>query len=155
MLALPELVTASAVLVCLSFGDEIDTWGLVDRLLARRVAVYVPRVDGRTGTLHVHRYPCPLETLPFGLEQPLAGADELAAKAIDSTLDAALLVGVGFDRRGYRLGSGRGYFDRFLSRHPLETLGLAYDCQLVDELPTEPHDVPLDVVVTESTTLRR
>jgi len=149
LMHLPELVGARRVLTCLSFGAEIDTWELVERLLASEREIYVPRADPRDGQLHVHRYPCELRTLEFGLRQPPRGTPELAIGEIDSAIDVVLVLGLGFDRRGFRLGHGSGYFDRFLARHRLFAVGLAFDLQLLDELPRAPHDVPLAAVVTE------
>jgi len=153
-LAQPELARARGVLACLSFGAEIDTWRLVERLLAEGRAVYVPRADPRDGRLHVHPWPCPLETLTFGLRQPPRGAPELAEEEVDAALDAVLVLGLGFDRRGIRLGHGRGYFDRFFARHPVAGIGLAFEEQLVDRLPAEPHDLPMRVVVGARTLVR-
>lgn len=153
-LALPELAAARHVLACLSFGVELDTWRLIERLEAEGRRLYVPRADPRDGRLHVHPFPCALETLGFGLRQPPRGAPELEASAIDERLNVVLVLGLGFDRRRFRLGHGRGYFDRFLAARPLTTIGLAYDRQLVERLPVEPHDVPMSIVVTESETLR-
>ena len=154
VLALPEVAAAGRVFTCLSFGSELDTAGLVERLLAAGREVYVPRADRADGRLHVHRYPCPLESLSFGLRQPSAKSPEVPAEAVDATLDVALVLGLGFDRRGYRLGYGRGYFDRFLRARPFPAVGLAFACQLVDRLPSAPHDVPMAVVVTDEETLR-
>lgn len=154
VLALPEVVAASGVMACLSFGDELDTRGLIERLLAGGREVYVPRAEPGERRLHLHRFPCALERLSFGLEQPLRGAAELPAAEIDATIGAVLVAGLGFDRSGYRLGYGGGYFDRFLAGRSLPAIGLAYDVQLVDALPREPHDVPMTAVVTESGVLR-
>jgi 5-formyltetrahydrofolate cyclo-ligase len=145
VLALPEVVAAQRVLTCLSFGTELDTWRLVDRLLASGREVFVPRAEAATGRLHVHRYPCELETLSFGLRQPRRGGPEVPAES----LDVALVLGLAFDRRGFRLGHGRGYFDRFLAGRAFPAVGLAYDAQLREALPVEPHDVAMTAVVTE------
>ena len=153
VLALPEVAAAERIFTCLSFGAELDTTGLVERLLAGGREVYVPRADRGDGRLHVHRYPCEMETLSFGLRQPRAGTPELPADAVDATLDVALVLGLAFDRRGYRLGYGRGYFDRFLRGRPFPAIGLAFAFQLRDRLPAEPHDVPMAVVVTEDETV--
>jgi 5-formyltetrahydrofolate cyclo-ligase len=149
VLALPEIARARRILTCLSFGAEIDTWRLVDSLRAAGKGLFVPRADPRDGRLHVHPYPCALRTLAFGLQQPPRGAPELAAEAIDTSIDAVLVLGLGFDRRGYRLGYGSGYFDRFLAGRPFPAIGLAFAVQLEDELPSEPHDIPMRVIVTE------
>lgn len=141
---------AASVFLCLSFGVEIDTWRLAERLAENGKRTYVPRVVLHDHSFHVHRYPCCLETLSMGLRQPAAGEPELADDEIDTTIDVALILGLAFDRHGVRLGHGGGFFDRFLGRHPLETVGLAYDDQIADVLPREPHDVPMGRVVTPS-----
>ncbi len=150
VLALPEVSGARGILTCLSFGAEIDTWRLVDRLVAAGKELFVPRADPRDGRLHVHPYPCPLRTLAFGLRQPPRGAPELAAQEVDGAVEAALVLGLGFDRRGFRLGYGSGYFDRFLAGRPFPAIALAFAVQLEDELPAEPHDIPMTVIVTEN-----
>ena len=146
---LPEMQRARGVLSCLSFGHEIDTWALVDALLAAGKNVYVPRAEPRDHSLRLHRYPCPLKTLSFGLRQPPRNTPELPAAAIAQEVDVVLVLGLGFDRQGYRLGYGSGYFDRFLAAHPVTAVGLAYEMQVVDALPHESHDVPMAAVVTE------
>ena len=150
VLTLPEIAAARRIFTCLSFGVEIDTWRLVDRLLASGRELFVPRADPRDRKLHVHPYPCALRTLSFGLRQPPRGTPEVAEPAIDETLDAVLVLGLGFDRRGFRLGYGSGYFDRFLARRPFPAIGLAFAVQLEERLPNEPHDIPMAAVVTEA-----
>lgn len=152
VLGLPRVVGARRVLVCLSFGLELDTWALVERLLISGRELFVPRTAAGDPQLHVHPYPCPLETLSFGLRQPAAACPEVAPEAIGATLDVALVAGLAFDRRGYRLGYGAGYFDRFLAGRSFPAVGLAYDVQLVETLPVEAHDVAMSVVVTERRT---
>lgn len=150
LLELPEIRAAEHIFACLSFGLELDTWGLVERLRRLGKRIYVPRAEPRDGSLHVHPYPCALRTLAFGLQQPPRGTPELAPDEIDTTLDVALVLGLGFDRRGYRLGYGSGYFDRFLAGRPFPAIALAFDEQLVEYLPAEPHDIPMHAIVTES-----
>jgi 5-formyltetrahydrofolate cyclo-ligase len=154
VLGLPELAGARRVLSCLSFGSELDTVRLIDRLRADGRQVHLPRADPRDRRLHVHPYPCPLETLRFGLRQPTRAAVELDEPTLVESIDLVLVLGLAFDRRGYRLGYGGGYFDRFFARHPIPGVGLAFDFQIVDRLPIEEHDLPMAVVVTESEEIR-
>ncbi len=144
---LPEMMHARSILVCLSFGSEIDTAPLVELMLGRGLEVFVPRAwpDRR---LTVHAYPCALETRRFGLRQPKPEVTEITGERTRA-LDAALVLGLAFDRRGNRLGYGAGYFDRFLARQRFPTIGLAFENQIVEQVPTEPHDIAMTCVVTE------
>lgn len=153
-LRLPEILQAERVLVCLSFGPEISTAPVVEALLASQREVYVPRADPADGLLHVHRYPCELVTLSFGLRQPARGAPEVEAARIDEILEAVLVLGLAFDEAGYRLGHGRGYFDRFLAGRRFPAIGFAYETQVVECLPPAPHDVAMAALVTETATRR-
>ncbi len=154
VLALPEIVCARGVLVCLSYGAEPETRHLIERLEAAGKEVFVPRADRRDRMLHVHRWPCALGTLSFGLTQPLATAPEVKQEEIDRTIDAAIFVGPAFDLTGTRLGHGSGFVDRYLTAHPTFAIGLSFECTLLPEIPAATHDVPMSVIVTERRTLR-
>jgi len=83
-----------------------------------------------------------LEPGPFGVPQPAATAPALIP-------DVLFVPLVGFTATGGRLGQGGGHYDRWLAAHPdTITIGLAWDCQLVDALPSEAHDLPLRAVIT-------
>ncbi|MFN5191723.1 MAG: 5-formyltetrahydrofolate cyclo-ligase, partial [Burkholderiales bacterium] len=84
----------------------------------------------------------------WGIREPLASC---AAVQLD-IVDLLLVPGVAFDRRGHRLGYGKGYYDRLLpARRPAALLAaLAFDCQLVDEVPVSEHDVSIDLLITPS-----
>jgi 5-formyltetrahydrofolate cyclo-ligase len=149
--SLPAFATADLVCAYVSFREEVETGGLIDALLAagRRVAVPV----------HLHGAPRPLvfaeigsraELVPnhFGIPQP----PEPAARFIPTGAVSLFLVpGLGFDARGGRLGYGLGFYDRaFAGAAPgALKVGLAFEAQLLERVPTGPHDVPMDFVVTE------
>ena len=81
---------------------------------------------------------------PYGALQPAADAPELIPQV-------AICPLVGFSASGARLGQGGGYYDRFLARTPgVVAIGIAWDCQRVDDLPVDPHDMPLAAVVTQT-----
>ncbi len=83
-----------------------------------------------------------LEPGPFGSAQPLTGAELIEPEVLFIPL-------VGFTEDGGRLGQGGGHYDRWLAAHPnASAIGLAWDCQLIDDLPRETHDMPLTAVVT-------
>lgn len=83
-----------------------------------------------------------LDDGPFGLRQPAADAEKLSP-------DILFVPVVAFTADGRRLGQGGGFYDQFIAQHPaLTTIGMAWDIQLVEDLPTEPHDRNMTAVVT-------
>lgn len=110
-------------------------------------AIALPRFADRRAAMEFARFTDPfeesdLENGPFGIAQPSATAEPAAP-------DVLFVPVVGFATNGARLGQGGGHYDRWLAANPGTTaIGLAWDTQLVDELPIEPHDVPLSAIVT-------
>lgn len=125
---------------------EVDTRGLEAAAEAAGAAVYYPRCDG--DALRFHR--ATRDTLRpgrYGVAEPAADAPLLdaAAKGI-----VVVVPGVAFDRRGSRLGSGLGYYDRTLPTFPGACrLGLTLETLLLDRVPTDPWDVPMHLIATE------
>lgn len=105
----------------------------------------------RTGPQELSFAACaPTQLVParFGLREPPSTLPEVPPEAID----LFLVPGVGFTERGERIGFGRGYYDRLLSRASprAPTVGVGFEVQLCETLPTEAHDVRLDGLVTEA-----
>ena len=88
-----------------------------------------------------------MRTAHYGLREPVPNPELILPP---HALDVILIPGIAFDRRGHRIGSGKGYYDRFLTRTQAVRIGLAYDFQVIDRVPAEPHDVKMDWIVTES-----
>lgn len=118
---------------------------------ARSKAVYYPRVSPDRSCLEfVRRYPHDrLVEGVFGIPVPPGNA-RLAPGQGEAAL--VLTPGLGFDAEGRRLGRGKGYYDRAFGRLLAGALrvGVAYDCQVVDRIPSGPHDEGVDWIVTES-----
>ena len=153
IVALPSFAAARTVLLTLSFRSEWNTLPLIGIALAEGKTVAAPRVNHATRMLELHALvdpPRDLVTGAFGIPEPDPRAKPVAPDAIDWVL----VPGLAFDRSGRRLGDGGGYYDRLL---PLLTraarVGGAYELQLVDRVPSAPHDIGVGTVVTESQTL--
>jgi 5-formyltetrahydrofolate cyclo-ligase len=150
-LDLPEVVSVHSVMAFSSFGSEVPTTDLIERLLARDVLVLLPAIVD--GDLESRRYEPGVEMTPTSF-----GALEPAGEGIDPTaIEVVCTPGVAFDRSGNRVGYGGGFYDRFLLKTSPKTIraGLAFGRQVVDdELPSGPTDLRVDVVVTESETIR-
>jgi 5-formyltetrahydrofolate cyclo-ligase len=157
LLALPELQPDVSLAAFIGVRSEVETADLVARLLALGRRVLVPRVAGTELELIELRSLDELVDAPFGLrEPPPALAADPARRPDLTSLRFVLVPGVAFDRRGGRLGHGKGFYDRLLRRLPAEAVrvGVAFECQLVEEVPMGPADEPVDRVVTEQGVLR-
>lgn len=132
----------------LPIGGELDVHPLMAALAERGCPLALPVVTGPTAPLvfRAWRPGDPLEDGPFGTRQPPAAAPLVHPAWI-------LVPLLAFDRRGYRLGQGGGFYDRTLAaadQDPPVALGLAFAAQAVEALPIEPHDRPLAAVATEA-----
>ena len=147
LLSRPELQMAGTVAVYYSVGTEPDTRGLVYGLWKRGTYVLLPllRADGELDWAS-YEGPDSLVAAPRGLLEPGEAPRGVAAV---SRADAVLVPALAVDRAGNRLGRGGGSFDRALARvGPLiPVIALVYDDELVDRLPSQPHDVPVRAVV--------
>ncbi len=127
---------------------EVDLRPLVARCTARSATVALPAVVARQPPTLVHRavaWEADLVAGPWGLAEPSPACPEVAPGAVE----VAVVPALGLGRDGSRLGYGGGYYDRFLAATRALRVGVVWDACLVDALPTEPFDQPLDVVVTE------
>ncbi len=133
------------ILVFLPLPDEVN---LNDLLAGDAETRYVAtRTPERGGELSVHELGGPLVVHRLGFLQP----HESARRVGPDEIDVALLPGLAFDLYGNRLGRGAGYFDRFLraTRQGVKLVGVVPAELVVDRLPTDPHDMPVDYLATE------
>ena len=152
VLALDGIEDVRAVLGYAATPDEADVSAALRALRERGARVAYPRVHDDGGlTLH---WGDPTSLTP-GFRGILEPADD-APVAEPGDIDLALVPGTAFDSACCRLGQGGGCYDRLLPQLRPDALrvGVAFDEQLVDRVPTEPHDVPLDAVVTPTRILR-
>jgi 5-formyltetrahydrofolate cyclo-ligase len=112
--------------------------------------VCLPRVNRGSKVLAFHQVASPAELVPRGKFQLLEPRDGSPLVRLDE-IDVWVVPGVGFTPQGDRLGRGAGYYDSTLGHARKDALkvGLAFECCVVERLPTEPHDLQMDEVVTE------
>jgi 5-formyltetrahydrofolate cyclo-ligase len=149
LVALPEWAGASTVLLFHPLRSEPDTLPLLQRALAESRTVALPAMDSQTGDYlprQVISATTQLVAGPLGILEPPASAPALPW----NQLDFLVIPGLGFCPDGRRLGRGRGYYDRLLARTHGFCCGVAFDEQIVADLPTEPHDRRLDCILTPS-----
>jgi 5-formyltetrahydrofolate cyclo-ligase len=145
--SLPLWQQAKSVLLFAPRQDEPDLWPLAQVALSTGKHVALPRFVTAT---EIYETACVLnattEVLPgkYGILEPAP-----ICKVADlKQLDLVLVPGLAFDRHGYRLGRGKGFYDRLLATVSGRTCGVAFDAQLIATLPVEPHDVPLNCILT-------
>ena len=149
---LPEWAAARTVALYVGWRGEADPLPLLDAAGEKRVAL--PVIAPGADLLRFYAVAHAAELVPghFGIPAPTPEATRAVAAA---DLDLVVVPGVAFDAEGRRLGLGRGYYDRLLATAPgALRVGFAFDWQLVASVPVEPHDLSMDLVVTERTVLR-
>ncbi len=134
---------ADKILMYHSLPDELSTIDFIDKWHTRK-HFFLPRVNG----VNLDVLPYDRTRLQYGsfhIEEPTG--DDI--EDIDN-IELIIVPGIAYDNRGNRVGRGKGYYDRLLSRTKATKIGIGYDFQLVDEIDSEPHDITMDIVITDS-----
>lgn len=140
-----EFAQASCIFAYFPLGNEADVRPVVREAWRRGKRVAFPKVFGEAMAFFEIRDFSQLHPGTFGVMEP---EETFPAEWEDGLM---LVPGVAFDRRGSRMGFGRGYYDRYLAAHPgCIRMGIAYELQVADEIPVEQTDIPLDILVTET-----
>lgn len=130
------------ILMYHSLPDELPTHGFLNKWKDKK-HFYLPRVNGVN--LEILPYDeSRLELGSFHIEEP-TGSEMVDPEEIE----LVVVPGVAYDRKGNRLGRGKGFYDRFLASIGAAKIGVGYEFQLFDEIPSEPHDVRMDMVITQ------
>ena len=136
---LDVFAAAHTVLLYYSLPDELPTHSVVERWAAMK-DVLLPRVKGENLELVLYNGLLD-DNNAFHIAEPVGSP-------CDVTPDLVIVPGVAFDRFCNRMGRGRGFYDRLLNHSRCYTIGVALSCQMVEQVPGESHDRPLDTVVT-------
>jgi len=151
-LAVPELETHHHLLLYAHHGSEVQTIGLVEECLRSGREVSLPVVLSVSPHLELRRV-TDVNRLARGAFGIMVPPDTEPAIAYEE-IDIVVLPGLGFDREGWRVGYGGGFYDRLLSQSHAMTVGFAFDCQILPSVPTECHDERLNMIVTENEVIR-
>ena len=145
LLGLDVVRDAKTWFVYVSYGVEVGTHKMIHTLLAQSNIVCVPRIIGSESmNAQQIRSFDELRLGQFGILAPPPGEQNLGI------VDVCICPGIAFTEQGERIGAGRGFYDRYLAAHPPRlAIGLAFECQLVPQLPLEIHDRRMDYVITE------
>lgn len=135
-----------SVFTFISFGSEVDTHSLIGRLLHMGIEVSVPKIEG--GKM----YPVVITSMEDLVPGRMGILEPIEGRRAD-TIDMVIVPGVVFDRRGYRIGYGGGYYDRYLMDIPshIPRVAIAHEMQIVEEIPVDSWDMRIDHLITEGT----
>ncbi len=138
---------AQAILFYAPIDGELDIWPLLVDSLASGKTVLLPRFIPEQNlyvACQIKDAARDLQTGQFGVREPLASCE----KNLLNHLDLILVPGIAFDLSGHRLGRGKGFYDRLLAALQGPTCGVAFDQQIVSQIPVEPHDMRLNCILT-------
>ncbi len=134
---------AESFFVYFSYGSEADTHALIGRLTEAGKKVYLPRVNGRDMELVGYTPACKLVKSPMGIYEP-------QGQAFKGEPDVCIAPLLAVNSKGYRLGYGGGFYDRYFALHgEVIKAGIGYSLQYTDEFEEEDGDYPLDYFVSE------
>lgn len=145
-----EVISAESVFIYISTVSEVDTHPAIRQFTDEGKSLAVPRIVDADHMIHV----------PFSAWEDLKpGAMEIltpdSITPYSDPIDIAITPGLGFTLHGARIGFGRGYYDNWFSTHAVKTkIALAYEAQIISEIPVHECDIPIDIIVTEKRVIR-
>jgi 5-formyltetrahydrofolate cyclo-ligase len=130
---------------------EVGTSGIIKRAYAYNKIVILPLVTSNPKELLLYKIDKPETDLKPGPNGVPAPDPESCRSVPHDCIDIAVIPGLAFDEKGGRIGSGRGYYDRLIPSLPVTTrkVALAYDCQIIAQVPMESHDKYVDIIITD------
>lgn len=152
---LPEFINSKTVFFYASFRSEVETLSMIKESLKMGKKIVLPKVDKERHRLKLHEIKDISELSPgyMGIPEPSLSGERLVR--LDD-IELVIIPGSAFDCSGNRLGYGGGYYDILLSegKRKIPIIALAYEEQLVDKIPSETHDVKVDMIVTDKRVIK-
>ena len=140
LLQLKEWNNAKKVMAYYSLPDELQTSDYIDIMSDKEI--YLPKII--SDNIYITKYEKgKIQTGKFNVIEPSTN-DFISSEK----LDIIIIPGIAFDFNKNRLGRGKGYYDRFLSSTSAVKIGICYDFQLLKSIPTDPHDIKMDIIIT-------
>ena len=137
----PDFVKAERVMLYSALPDEVQTQAFLEKWHLKK-QIILPTVVGDDIIPVAYEKDTDFAVGNFNILEP-------QNEPYKGDFDLIVVPGVAFDHKGNRLGRGRGYYDRFLCQHlSVKRVGICFDFQLVDEIPTEPFDIRMDEVIS-------
>lgn len=141
---------AKTIMAFINFGSEINTRYIIENSIDLKKSIVIPITVPETKELKVSKM-LNYSELEIGHYNILTPKDEFIRFVNPNTIDLVLVPGLIFDKDGYRIGYGGGYYDRFLSKldPSVPKIGICFDLQVQDTIPRNHYDIPVDFILTE------
>jgi 5-formyltetrahydrofolate cyclo-ligase len=150
LLKLNQFIQSQNVFCYVSFRSEVPTEGIISHCQQQGKNVYIPVCVNETKEMLISHYDDDviLAASKYGVQEPTKETIKIADREI---LDIAIMPGAVFDSKGYRVGYGAGYYDKFFAhaKNRIYKVALAFSFQIIDEVPHDHFDIPVDCIVTE------
>ncbi|MFH0875292.1 MAG: 5-formyltetrahydrofolate cyclo-ligase [archaeon] len=143
--SMEEYKNAKSIFFYISFNSEVDTHALINEAILDGKQVLVPKINNDNIDIYEIDTFDNLKKNKFGILEPA-----IAQKHEASVIDLCIVPGIAFDKKGNRLGFGKGYYDKILKKINSKKIALAYDFQIIENVPKEEYDISMDILVTES-----
>ena len=144
VLQFPELLEARTVCIYMPTGNEIDTSAIIQYCLENQKRVAAPRIEGDTMDFYYFQSIVDLKQGAYDIWEPTE------TERVTDEESVVIMPGVAFDLDCNRIGYGKGYYDKYLSKHPnMKKIALAYEFQIVGKIKREIHDIRPEMIVTE------
>lgn len=149
IISLPIYKEAKSIAIYYSTEEEVDTIKLIEYSLQDNKKVYLPRVIGKRQMVFYQitdLNPNNFTKSKFGIFEPIESTTT-------SKIDLTIVPGICFDKKKYRIGYGGGFYDTYLKNNKTYKIGICFDCNLIDTIPINKYDIPMDMVITEKNTI--
>lgn len=139
-----KVLASKVISVFVSFGNEIDTLPLISKLFETKKRVVVPWIAKNDEMImkEIKSFGDLTEENRYGIKEPKKECKAICKEEID----LMIVPGLAFDKKGYRLGYGKGYYDKFLRNTSISTIGIGFKEQFIETLPIDEFDVPLNEI---------
>ena len=136
---------SKSIMFFVSFGNEVNTHEMIKEAMGNKTIIVPKVLQHEIEPSMILDFDNIVQSGKFNIPEPIE-----IMRVAHKNIDLVLVPGIAFDREGHRIGYGFGYYDKFLKKVPKAAkIGLCFDFQVVDQIPREEHDVPVDFIVTE------
>jgi 5-formyltetrahydrofolate cyclo-ligase len=141
-----EWISATTVAITVSKAPEVDTFQIIRKGWEQGKRMVIPKCEPKSKSLdfrELKRF-SELESVYYGLLEPIVNE---TVSVQPNEIDLVVVPGLAFSKNGYRVGFGGGYYDRFLANYQGETVSLAFNDQIISDIPVESHDIPVQKII--------